>query len=86
MFTNAARLCGETLAVAGQVETFMRSNFAAAKRCLEEAGSHLAGDDATSLHAKEAIELLLEAIITAEHLRSRKKAKVLLFPTLIEQS
>lgn len=57
----------------------MTSDFSAARDHLDRAYLYLRGDDETSRKAREALDLLLEAIITAEH--TRPCAKVISFPT-----
>lgn len=43
------------------------SNFAAARAYLERAVDHLCGSDRTSTEARTALDLLIEAVILAEH-------------------
>lgn len=53
----------------------MQSDFASVRRLLEEALPHVQGEDKTSAQVREALELLIEAALTAEYAR----AKVVLF-------
>lgn len=54
------------------------SDFAAARVHLQRAFDYLYGDDETSKQAREALDLLIEAVATVEH--RRPKAEVLLHP------
>jgi hypothetical protein len=56
----------------------MISNFAAARVHLDRACHYLQGDDAISLNARQGLDILLEAVIMAEHLKP--KAQVIHFP------
>jgi hypothetical protein len=49
----------------------MPSNFSSARLHLQHAFDALGGEDATSRRAREAIDLLIEAVATAEFARSR---------------
>ncbi len=59
----------------------MQSDFAAARLCLERAHSMMKGEDPRSGMLREAIELLVEAVITAEHSQAAAAAKVVPFPS-----
>jgi undecaprenyl pyrophosphate synthase len=56
----------------------MRSNHSAARAHLERAYDHLRGNDETSRQAREALDLLIEALAVAEY--SRRPAEVVGFP------
>lgn len=56
----------------------MRSNYSAARAHLERAYDHLCGDDDTSRQAREAVDLLIEAVAVAEC--SRKPAEFVRLP------
>ena len=56
----------------------MRSDFAAARRHLEIAQQKLHGGDPASRKLQEAIDLLVELALTAEHMPRR--GEVLVFP------
>lgn len=58
----------------------MASDFSTARALLEEAYEHLHGNDRTSQEARRALDLLMEALATAEF--SRKPAVVIPFPCL----
>lgn len=45
----------------------MQSDFASVRQLLEEAMTHVQGADETSRQVREALELLIEAALTAEH-------------------
>lgn len=47
------------------------SNFSAARVHLELALDHLTGSDKITVQAREAIDLLIEAVATAEHRKTR---------------
>ena len=49
----------------------MPSNFSRARLHLEHAYDALSGEDVTSRRAREAVDLLIEAVATAEFARSR---------------
>jgi hypothetical protein len=49
----------------------MQSDFAAVRRLLEAAQQHVTGTDRTSTQVREALELLIEAAMTAEHSRCK---------------
>lgn len=53
----------------------MQSDFASVRQLLEAALTHVQGADKTSAQVREALELLIEAALTAENARR----KVLLF-------
>ncbi|RVC81592.1 hypothetical protein EN745_09265 [Mesorhizobium sp. M4A.F.Ca.ET.022.05.2.1] len=55
----------------------MNSDFAAARAHLNEALNHLCGHDQVSRDSRLAIDLLIEAVITAEH--CKQPAKVIEF-------
>jgi|tagenome__1003787_1003787.scaffolds.fasta_scaffold18821214_2 hypothetical protein len=59
----------------------MQSDFAAARLCLERAHSMMKGEDPRSGMLREAIELLVEAVITAEHSQAAAAGKVVPFPS-----
>ena len=56
------------------------SNFAAARLFLERAAEMLQGDDETSQQAREALDLLIEAVVTKEFSRLAKGDNVARFP------
>jgi hypothetical protein len=56
----------------------LRSDFPTARQLLEQAQQSLQGRDATSRQLHEAIELLVEAVLTAEH--TVPKGEVVMFP------
>jgi hypothetical protein len=58
----------------------MRSDFARARQFLERAFDHLQGADETSRHVQEALDLLIEAVATAEYSSAKTTATVLPFP------
>jgi Cdc6-like AAA superfamily ATPase len=49
----------------------MQTDFASVRRLLEEALEHVQGEDETSGKVREAIDLLIEAALTAEHARPK---------------
>lgn len=57
----------------------MQSDHAAARIHLERALKQLQGDDQVSVQAREALELLIEAVVDAQH--RRKPADVVWLPT-----
>lgn len=57
----------------------MNSDFAAARYNLERAYQYLSGNDETSQKTREALDLLIEAVITAEHSRPLRKSVILRF-------
>ena len=57
----------------------MRSDFAMARRHLEQAYNYLAGDDHLTRKLLAALNLLIEATLTAEH-TANKASKVVTFP------
>lgn len=57
----------------------MQSNFAGARQFLERAVECLKGSDVTSERMREAIAMLIEAALTAEHTRRENDAEVLPF-------
>jgi hypothetical protein len=58
----------------------MQSDFFGARMHLDQAFDHLHGDDQLSVRAREALALLIEALIEAEHSRSEYLARILPFP------
>ena len=61
----------------GRMEGILTSDFAAARAHLERAIHYLRGDDETSRNSREALELILEAVIVAD--MRRPSAKVIEF-------
>ncbi|EHK56562.1 hypothetical protein MAXJ12_14408 [Mesorhizobium alhagi CCNWXJ12-2] len=57
----------------------MRSDFSGARQCLERAFDLLQGNDRLSVQSREALGLLIEAMI-AEECSRRNAAKILPFP------
>lgn len=57
----------------------MDSDFTAARIALEQALERLQGDDATSVQAREALDVLIEAIIAAEFTRQPGVANIIRF-------
>jgi undecaprenyl pyrophosphate synthase len=55
----------------------MKSNHSAARAHLERAYDHLCGNDNTSRQAREALDLLIEAMAIAEY--SHESAQIVLF-------
>jgi hypothetical protein len=60
------------------MESDLHSDFAAARLHLDRAYHYLRGNDETSRKACAALDLLIEAIATAEHMRPR--GEVVRFP------
>jgi len=60
------------------MEAYVTSDFAAARQLLEKAEQNLRGRDSTSRQLREAVELLVEAVLTAEHTAPR--GEVVMFP------
>jgi hypothetical protein len=58
----------------------MQSNFAAARALLENAHALLDGDDEKSCKLREALDLLIEAVLTAEHSQPAIADNVVRFP------
>ncbi|MFU0503993.1 hypothetical protein [Pseudaminobacter sp. NGMCC 1.201702] len=58
----------------------MISDFSAARLRLEQAYHHLDGDDEVSASAREALDLLIEAMAHEQFKRPTASAKVLDFP------
>lgn len=58
----------------------MHSDFSAARLLLEQAYHHLRGDDETSIKAREALDLIIEAVAVEQFRRPVRTAKVLEFP------
>ncbi|MCT7378010.1 hypothetical protein [Chelativorans salis] len=56
----------------------MQSDFAAARQLLERAQDELYGSDETSQKVRESLDLLIEAIATAEY--RRPPAEIVPFP------
>lgn len=63
----------------------MRSDFAMARRHLEQAYSYLSGDDELTRKLLAALNLIIEATLTAEHLAD-KANKVVAFPSTRQQT
>ena len=61
----------------------MTSDFAAARAHLDRACHYLQGDDEISRNARQGLDILLEAVIMAEHLKPT--AKVIRFPTAAQR-
>lgn len=59
----------------------MDSDFSAARLLLEQAYHHLHGDDDVSTKARQALDLIIEAVATEQYKRPVRIAKVLAFPT-----
>ena len=59
----------------------MRSDLRTARRHLEQAYSHLSGDDDLTHEMRAALSLLIGATLTAEHI-SDETCKVVTFPDL----
>lgn len=57
----------------------MPSDFAYARELLEHAWLHLPDDDETSVKVRQALDLLIEAVATAECARTVHRAKVIEF-------
>jgi hypothetical protein len=58
----------------------MLSDFGHARELLEQAWLQLPGDDETSRRSREAIDLLIEVVATAEHSKPyRPTAKIIRF-------
>lgn len=57
----------------------MQSDHAAARIHLERALEQLQGDDKVSVQARQALDLLIEAVVVAQH--RRKPADVVWLPT-----
>jgi hypothetical protein len=60
-------------------EEIVRSDFAGARQDLERAFDRLQGSDRLSIQTREALGLLIEAMVAEEYSRS-KAAKILPFP------
>lgn len=58
----------------------MQSNFAAARALLENAHALLDGDDEKSGKLREALDLLIEAVLTAEHSQPAVASNIVRFP------
>jgi hypothetical protein len=58
----------------------MQSNFAAARALLERAHDLIDGDDNRSAKLREALDLLIEAVLTAEHSQPVVADNVVSFP------
>jgi hypothetical protein len=56
----------------------MKSDFAMARRHLERAYNALSGDDETSRKSRDALDLLVDAILTAEY--RRQECEIIPFP------
>jgi hypothetical protein len=57
----------------------MNSNFGDARELLEQAWLQLQGDDETSRKSRFAIDILVEAIATAEHSKPYRQAEIIEF-------
>ena len=68
----------QQLAGGATKEAALHSDFSAARLHLDRAYDSLRGDDETSCKAREALDLLIEAIVTAEYARPR--GEILAFP------
>jgi len=62
----------------GEWRLNVNSDFAVARQFLEKAEQSLCGRDTASRQLREAIELLVEAVLTAEHTAPR--GEVVMFP------
>lgn len=58
----------------------MQSNFAAARALLERAYDLLDGEDDKSGKLREALDLLIEAVLTAEHSQPASADNIVRFP------
>lgn len=58
----------------------MQSNFAAARALIERAHDLIDGDDERSGKLREALDLLIEAVLTAEHSQPAVADNVVRFP------
>jgi hypothetical protein len=63
----------------------MASDFAYARELLEHAWLKLSGDDETSIKSRQAIDILIDVITTAEHTMPRGRAKILEFRKAAQQ-
>jgi hypothetical protein len=77
-FLKETGLCSR-LARGASWEENVRSNFAGARQCLERAFDLLQGNDRLSVQSREALGLLIEAMV-AEECSRRSAAKILPFP------
>jgi hypothetical protein len=77
-FLKETGLCS-SLARGASWEENVRSDFAGARQCLERAFDLLQGNDRLSVQSREALGLLIEAMI-AEECSRRNAAKILPFP------
>lgn len=57
----------------------MQSNFSHARELLEQAWLQLPGDDETSVKSRLAIDILIEAVATAEHSKPYRQAEIIDF-------
>jgi hypothetical protein len=57
----------------------MQSNFGHARELLEQAWLQLSGDDETSQKSRRAIDILVEAVATAEHSKPYRQAEIIDF-------
>lgn len=57
----------------------MDSNFGHARELLEQAWLQLQGDDETSVKSRLAIDILIEAVATAEHSKPYRQAEIINF-------
>ncbi len=58
----------------------MQSDFSGARQCLERTLRHLQGSDETSKRSRQALGLLIEAMVTAERTQRTFAASILPFP------
>lgn len=63
---------------AGMMERVLTSDFAAARAHLDRAYQYLQGTDEISSNARAGLDILIEAVITAQH--ARRPAKIIRFP------
>ncbi|MGB3391218.1 MAG: hypothetical protein WBA88_24925 [Pseudaminobacter sp.] len=64
----------------------MDSDFSAARLLLERAYHQLHGDDEVSIKAREALDLIIEAVAVEQFKRPPRVAKVLAFPNVRRQT
>lgn len=60
------------------MERVLTSDFAAARAHLDRAYQYLQGTDEISSNARAGLDILIEAVITAQH--ARRPAKIIRFP------
>lgn len=63
----------------------MPSNFALARHHLEQAWLQLSGSDETSVKSRQALDILIEAIATIEHMMPRREAEIIEFRPFASQ-